>query len=77
MHILSFNIAKKAENKVVNLLEEANNSLQVDKIIFGNGFKIIKNETTQSKDTIFYIIFLQKNPHAIKESQTFGATPLV
>lgn len=77
MHILSFNIAKKTENRPVNLLEDTNNSLEVDKIIFGNGFKIIKNETTQSKDTIFYIVFLQKNPHAIKDSQTYGASPLV
>lgn len=39
--------------------------------MLGNGFKILKHESTKTADRSVYTLFLQKNPHANKETLKF------
>lgn len=75
IHMLVFEVSKVREpqsiTKTVNLLEDTDSSLELEQLILGEGFKILKFESAKSRDRAVYTFFLQKNPQAKGEVHKF------
>lgn len=59
-------------NKSLNLIDDnESNEFRMKEMILGQGFQILKVESTKSGNKIGYTFFLQKNPYAPSQKHLF------
>ena len=77
IHLLSFDLETyeiEPLNTSINLIDEKERSaFELQEMILGQGFQILKVEFTKTNNKTSYTFFLQHNPHAPSQKHLFGS----